>query len=636
MLKSFDILHSALLFLLIACFLHVLFVDPPAFISASPGLTVLFMFLLIFLKIFLFSGMYGTIIELASQEQVAITNKIFFKNARRYWKIYLPLLILHFCANIFFAVFFNAFNLAFLYDNFFFDLFFIYLISFFIIRDKYIRKFGLPYKKIAVPPGHILSVTVLFILNILIGNVKKFFPIDFLSNEPIVIYTYLHFFIFTYFSMTILDRYADIEKHFDKEKEIYLVNPVSGGIVLGDASLLFRWYPPFFLTLKALTPKGYHFKEFNKISWKKRFYRGNKLVAVTCYTSNCCEAYKIAKEFKKRGSTVVMGGPHVTYLPQEALQFCDAVVTGEAESVWTEVVRDYENHTLKSIYQGVPLEDFHRHVQQELLNSPPAVIKDFLETTRGCKYHCHFCTIPLFTKGVVRKKPVEEVVALIQKIHPRRNQILSFIDNNIIADPEYAKELFRALIPLEISWASQCSIDIAKDEELLRLAKESGCVQLLFGYEITGESREKHKKGKFSLADQYIELTKKVKKTGITIKAHFILGFEADNYHTMLHIWKYCFFIMPYLTIISVLTPLPGSQIYYKLLREDRITNYNWRYYGLNNLVFEHRSFSHNLFHFLFPLHFILCLATTCSFGLVITAVILLDAYFFGLRHFLF
>ena len=634
--KSFDILHSALLCIVLACVLNTLYVDPPSFIRSLPFLQIIYTLALIILKVYLLGGIYGSLVELASQEHPDINRKSFFRNARRYWKLYLTFIALHFLANILFAVAFDHWNLPRNFENYFFDFILLYFIGFLIIRDKYRTISRLTHSPIAINLKLSLGLILLFILNALIVNLKHLLPLhnSWLSNEPIFIYTYIHFLTYVYFVTIILNSVPQIEQSYDKPKEIYLVNPVSGGIILG--SFFFRFTPPLFVTLKALTPPGYHFREFNKITWKNRFFKKGKLVAITCFTSNSYEAYKIAKEFRRHGSTVIMGGPHVTHLPEEALKFCDAVVVGEAEGVWRDIVLDYEKGTLKRIYQGVSSEDFYQSVHATLLKSPPDVISNFLETTRGCKYHCHFCSIPHLTKGHVRKKPVDQILELIQAINPRRGQILLFLDNNIISDREYAKQLFEALIPLNVSWVSQCSIDIAKDEELMNLAKKSGCAQLLVGYEITGYSVERHKKGKFSLADQYIALTKKLKRLGISVKAHFIFGFDSDSFRTMWDMWKFCFQLMPYITVISVLTPLPGSQLFNRMLKEDRITNYNWRYYGLNNLVFRHPNFNHTAFQFAFPLLLILCLTTTCTFGLFITGIIVLDAYFFKLRHFLF
>jgi radical SAM superfamily enzyme YgiQ (UPF0313 family) len=359
------------------------------------------------------------------------------------------------------------------------------------------------------------------------------------------------------------------------------------------------------------------------VIWHDRYYKNNALVCITCFTSNCYEAYKIAKEFKKRGSTVIMGGPHVTYLPEEALVFCDSVVIGQAEGVWQNVMRDYENGALKSQYCAAATKEDYAKVHEELLISPPDIIKDFLETVRGCKFRCHFCTIPSLSGGSVHLQPINDVVELIKRIKPRYRNVV-FIDNNIYSDPGYAKDLFVALKPLKIKWASACSIDIAKNQETLKLARDSGCEELLFGYEIFSGSQEKTQGGKFAMSQKYKEYTALVKKAGIHIKAGFIFGFDSDNLKTLFALWKFCFSIMPRYTSLSVLTPLPGSGVYQDMLAQNRIINLNWRNYtATSKLVIRHPHLNPAAVSCCFPAVQILFFLTTSSFGLMILIILI-------------
>ncbi|MBI3617011.1 MAG: cobalamin B12-binding domain-containing protein [Candidatus Omnitrophica bacterium] len=391
-----------------------------------------------------------------------------------------------------------------------------------------------------------------------------------------------------------------------------------------------RNYPPLFTVLKALTPKTYNFVEFNRCFWQRRYWRADKLVAISCYTSNCYEAYKIAKEFKKRGSKVVMGGPHVTFLPDEALVYCDSVVIGEAEGVWEDVIKDYENNSLKPVYSGVAKEDFYTKTHAELMNSPPEIIRDFLELTRGCKYQCHFCTIPLLSGGKVRKTPIPELVELFKRVRTKHKYI-ALLDNNIYNDPAYSKQLFEALKPLGIKWQSFCTIDIAKNKEAVRLAKESGCSMLCFGYEIFGGSLEDQNRGKLAMVDRYLEYSRIIQKAGIKIRGNFIYGWDSDNIKSLFKIWKFAFRLRPFLTVIAFLTPLPGSQLYYTMLKEDRLTNLNWRQYDCLDLVFDHKSISHTFLPKIFlraiPLFLVI---TTSQTGWFMISASLLCAYLFS------
>ena len=191
------------------------------------------------------------------------------------------------------------------------------------------------------------------------------------------------------------------------------------------------------------------------------------------------------------------------------------------------------------------------------------------------------------------------LLILIKKIKPHYRDI-TFIDNNIYSDPAYARELFIALKPLKIKWQSQCTIDIAKNQETLKLARESGCTGLLVGYEISGGSLEKNQGGKFAMAQKYIEYTKIIKKAGIKIKGRFIFGFDSDNLKTLFQLWKFCFSIMPLFTGVSILTPLPGSGVYRDMLAQDRIINLNWRSYACHQVGYSSSAYGPYAGFFLF------------------------------------
>jgi len=318
-----------------------------------------------------------------------------------------------------------------------------------------------------------------------------------------------------------------------------------------------------------------------------------------------------------------MGGPHVSFLPNEALEFCDAVITGEAEAVWSDVVKDYENNCLKKRYSGKAQENYYDAVHEELLNSPSHVIRNYLETQRGCKFRCTFCTIPTLNKSNVRLKPINQSVELLKKIKDDYKTV-TFIDNNVYSDPPYARELFLALKPLNVKWGTQCTIDIAKNDKTLRMAKEAGCVQFLIGYEISGESIEKSQGGKFAMAEKYLEYSKKIKKMGIGIQAQLMYGFEHDRLIDILRIWKFCFKLHPQLSALQFLTPLPGSAFYRQLMKENRITNYNWRYYDCQNPVFRHWNVHHSILYISYIFLRIICALTTGTIGLIIMSMLIL------------
>ena len=610
---------------------------PVFFLSLIEKLNLLFLlkfsFVFVFLivgllKVYCLSGIGGCILEIISAEELVLRMRAIHQNAKNLWQGFLIVFVVMFLVDfIWFAIFPSLRALRPFYFSLF-GTFSAFVLARWTLNKKYTGPLGIPQRSFKFEFSFLMVMSLLCILEFILIRGVDFIHVGGFYWQDISVFmvNYVQVFGFIFCSLYIFDHYPEIKEKFSKEKEIFFINPMGIGIVHSLGFMFLRLYPPFFLVLKALSPKTYKFREFNQMIWHERYYRSKALVCITCFTMNCFEAYKMAKEFRKRGSKVVMGGPHVTFLPDEALAFCDSVVIGPAEGVWEQVIRDYENGTLKEKYMAPALEADFARVYEELLNSPSYIAKDFLETMRGCKFQCHFCTIPSLSGGKVHLQPIHSFVELIKKIKPRYPQV-TFVDNNIYSDPGYAKELFIALKPLKIKWKSFCSIDIAKNQETLKLAKESGCVGLAFGYEISGESLEKNQGGKFGMTRKYIEYTKAIKKAGIKVQGSFIFGFDSDELKTLLDLWKFSFSMRPNLTSITLLTPLPGSGVYADMLAQDRIINLNWRNYNFRKFVIRHPHINPALVSFFFPLIQVFFLITTFWGSFIFLAVILLFAY---------
>ncbi len=542
--RSFQILHSFCLAFTVAFFLEpqilssYLITSPDSAVFQSIGWLILTALLPI--QIYFYSGIYGSLLQMVSGESVLINLRKFHTNARQLWPVYLPIFFLPYLIHFISFLFSQNLSLPLNFYKTHFDILIIFITVILFIHKKYNLPIKLHKEKISLKDSVVLGF--ILVLNLVVLYIPVAFPIPIQDFDRVILFftKYLHFLSFVIVAQLIIKNHPETTGRFQSMRELILINPGGTGILSGLTMLLNRAYPPVFLVLKALTPATYKLSEFSRVRWHKHYYQTDKLVAITCYTSNAAEAYKMAKEYKRLGSTVIMGGPHVTYLPDEALQFCDSVVIGEAEGIWPKIIEDYERHELKPKYVGQAIKEYHEIVHQALLNSPPEIIKDFLETTRGCKFHCSFCSIPGLSGGNVRNKPPLEIVQLINKIKHRYPSV-TFLDNNIYSDPVYAKQLFEALKPLKIKWSSFCTIDIAKNEKLLKLAKESGCELLNIGYEIKNDSLESSQGGKFAMADKYFEYTQKIKKAGINIRAGFIFGFESDKYRNFIDVWKFCF-----------------------------------------------------------------------------------------------
>lgn len=594
-------------------------------------------FLLFAIEVFVYSGIYGQIVELVSGEEKFITTKRIIKNSQQFWLTYLGI---HFGLFGLFAIYFFSFStkghLSFNTFYIHFHIFAVYLMTSKIIFTKYLKGKKNLRPNCALNFAAMGILLGLYLADLLFLYFPSIVPLEFsrLNNVIAFLQECTHYLQFIFLSILIVKQHPQIPEQFQVTdgKELYLIAPIGGGVFYSLGSLILKKNFAVFVVLRALSPKNYKIWNFNQHVWHKRYYKGNVLVAITSYTVNSYRAYKIAKGFKACGAKVVMGGPHMGCLPDEALEFCDSVVIGEAEAVWKQVIKDYENGCLQKTYTGGTQDVFSDEVQKEILNSPEEEMKDYIETTRGCKYRCDFCTIPAICGNKVRKKSIDHVISVIKKLK-HKYKAYSFLDNNIYCDPPYARELFHALKPLNISWGAGCSIDIAKNKEDLNLAKESGCKGILIGYEIIENSHEKNKGGKLSYVNKYIQYSKAINKTGISIHGSFITAWEDDKWISLWKLLYFVFKIHPQFSIANILTPLPNSKFYNQLLEENRLVSLNWRNYGFNNLVFKHKHLNRRMFDFIFAVYRPVFFLVSSQYGNLYLIIII---YIILLFHFSF
>jgi radical SAM superfamily enzyme YgiQ (UPF0313 family) len=379
------------------------------------------------------------------------------------------------------------------------------------------------------------------------------------------------------------------------KKKIILVNPYLNPLFHRlIAKFSFRKTTPFsFHILTAITPKDYNIRVINqRFFWRKGDFTNDALVGITCFTMNAYEAYRLADRFRAQGAKVVMGGPHVTCLPEEALEHADSIVVGEAESVWKEILKDYESEALKRIYNGEPLDDYFSPVFDYFLKLSPRVLLDAgMLVSRGCKYRCDFCARP---QQKLRFIKIEQVIALLKRIKEAKKPFslkptVVFKDDGIFSSPAYAKELFRQMIPLGIKWAGQSTLDIAFDDEALRLAKESGCVCLGIGFEtLYPQDYEKTSLSQVSNYHDYKKAIRNIKSHGMRVFGHFILGFDHYIHRDYLRLLWFLMTSGLWFASLTLLTPTPGSRLFDKFKEENRLLTLDWRAYDyFFNVVFK-------------------------------------------------
>ncbi|HSH75281.1 MAG TPA: radical SAM protein, partial [Longimicrobiales bacterium] len=239
--------------------------------------------------------------------------------------------------------------------------------------------------------------------------------------------------------------------------------------------------PLSFAILNALTPPHAETALFDERLEAIPLDVSADVVAITVETYTARRAYQIADSFRARGIPVVMGGYHPTFLPDEALEHADAVVLGDAEELWPQLLEDLSSGSLRRRYEQPSFPTLGGLVPDRSIFSGKRYAPiSLVQYGRGCRYACDFCSIRAFYGSSLRQRPVSEVVAEIEMAE-RKHVFL--VDDNIFVDVDKAKELFRALIPLKILWSCQVSIDVTRDPELVELMRRSGCVSALIGFE---------------------------------------------------------------------------------------------------------------------------------------------------------
>ncbi|MCU0290657.1 MAG: B12-binding domain-containing radical SAM protein [Thermoanaerobaculaceae bacterium] len=314
------------------------------------------------------------------------------------------------------------------------------------------------------------------------------------------------------------------------------------------------------------------------------------LVALSFFSGFAAEAFRLARELRARGKIVVAGGPHATFSPDECLRHVDAVVIGEAESVWAGLLADAARGRLQQRYVGEvrPLDGLPTPRYDLLPQS--FFVPRVLQATRGCRFSCSFCSVPAVNPGF-RTRPVEEVIADIAYDHfPHwwQRKLVWFWDDNPTADRPHFKELLRRMIPLRRWWLTQASLDIVHDSELLDLMEASGCIGVFLGIESFGNEALAEANKRHNRVRDYRQAIEILHRRGICVMAGFIAGFDHDTPADVVDMADRLQEIGVDVPFLSVLTPLPGTPLYATLAAEGRLLpRRGWELYNGYNVAFR-------------------------------------------------
>jgi radical SAM superfamily enzyme YgiQ (UPF0313 family) len=381
----------------------------------------------------------------------------------------------------------------------------------------------------------------------------------------------------------------------EKKYTLLLVNPAnksgSGFIVNKDT----RYQPLSLGIIAALTPPNWKVKILDENFRDFRFY-GADLVGFTAFSSTVTRAYELAQVYRERGIPTVIGGIHASMCPEEAGQYVDCVVTGEAESVWPQLAEDFENNRLRNLYRGA-LSSMIRSPQPRRDLFHPGYVFASIQTSRGCPMNCDFCSVTAFNGAHYRYRPIPEVIEELRTI-PQRNVFI--LDDNIAGNTpearERAVELFRAILDSGIrkDWIGQASLNVADDEEVLKYAARSGCRMLFIGIESEREEQLQQVNKRLNArmgAGSYNRVFDRMHRYGIAVIAGFIFGWENDTRERIDHRVRFTRKCRADSIQSTFLTPLPGTRLFDRLQKENKLVlndfPHDWQYYGYEHLTFR-------------------------------------------------
>ncbi len=320
------------------------------------------------------------------------------------------------------------------------------------------------------------------------------------------------------------------------------------------------------------------------------------LVGITGMTGFIIRGYEIADEFQRRGVPVVMGGIHVSMLPDEALQHCDSVVIGEAEEVLEQVIRDAEKGNLQKIYRTEGFCDLSKAPipRWDLIDNDKYAYF-VVQTGRGCPYNCEFCSVSVYNGRKLRHKSIKRVVKEVEYLQSiDKKKMILFLDDNILASMKYAREFFEAIRPFKlVDWTCQASINLLDDDELLDTMYETGCRTIFVGIEsVSQDALDGMNKSHINKVERFKKTIHKVHSHGIMILGSFILGTDGEGDDIFENMAKFIDETNIAFPMLNLLTPLPGTRLYKRLEEENRLLYDHWRYHLAENVTFKPKGIS--------------------------------------------
>ncbi len=382
-------------------------------------------------------------------------------------------------------------------------------------------------------------------------------------------------------------------------KKILLISPAYRTKLLENIRVLAL--PPLnLMILASLTPEQFEIRIVDEAVTDIDFTQEADLVGITCMTPLAPRAYEIAGEFRKRGIPVVLGGIHASMMSREAACYADVVVIGEAEEIWPDLLKDFENGCLQKIYT---------RTAQPSIENLPIPRRDLLEgkyfvqtvqTSRGCPHNCKFCSVTGFNGGAYRLRSIDNVIDEINAIKAKQ---IFIIDDNIIGSGQQcidrAFALFKRLEGCGKEWGGQTCLNIVEHDGLLAAAARSGARAFLIGFESISDIALNSLDKKINMRPNtrnFREAIRKIHDNGIAIVGCFIFGTDSDDQDTFKRTLDFIMETGIDAVQLSIQTPMPGTLLYEELERENRLllTDYpkDWESYNIFEPVYQPKNSS--------------------------------------------